>query len=97
MYQADLGYDDTLSRACQHPDNVWSLHGYHECLERFGCHAEAAIVGQKLRIAFARTDDPVTASCLCRLRTRQTRDGRPVASARAGAGSSGRPAGAVGR
>ena len=49
------------------PDNVWSLHGYHECLERLGHRAEAAIVGQRLRIAMARTDVPVTASCFCRL------------------------------
>ena len=69
VYRADLGYDDSLSRACQHPENVWSLHGYHECLERLGRHTEAAIVGQKLRIAAARTDMPVTASCFCRLRT----------------------------
>ena len=68
VYRADLGYDDTLSRACQHPDNVWSLHGYHECLERLGRDAEAAVVRQKLRIAMARTDVPVTASCFCRLR-----------------------------
>ena len=67
VYRADLGYDDTLSRACRHPDNVWSLHGYHECLERLGRGAEAAIVGQKLRIALARTDVPVSASCFCRL------------------------------
>ena len=66
VYRADLGYDDTLSRACQHPDNVWSLHGYHECLERLGRDAEAAVVRQKLRIAMARTDVPVTASCFCR-------------------------------
>ena len=58
VYRADLGYDDTLSRACRHPDNVWSLHGYHECLERLGRHAEAAIVRQKLQIAMARTDVP---------------------------------------
>ena len=64
VYRADLGYDDSLSRACQHPENVWSLHGYHECLERLERHAEAAIVGQKLRIAAARTDMPVTASVL---------------------------------
>ena len=70
VYRADLGYDDTLSRACQHPDNVWSLHGYHECLERLGRRAEAAIVGQKLRVAMARTDVPVTASCFCRLHAR---------------------------
>ena len=70
VYRADLGYDDTLSRACRHPDNVWSLHGYHECLERLGRHAEAAIIRQKLQIAMARTDVPVTASCYCRLHTR---------------------------
>ncbi|MBT8078717.1 MAG: tetratricopeptide repeat protein, partial [Gammaproteobacteria bacterium] len=27
VYRADLGLDETLSRACQHPGNVWSLHG----------------------------------------------------------------------
>ena len=69
-YRADLGYDTTLSRACQHPDNVWSLHGYHECLERLGRDAEATIVKQRLDLAMARTDVPVTASCFCRLSTR---------------------------
>ena len=69
-YRADLGYDATLSRACQHPDNVWSLHGYHECLERLGRDAEATIVKQRLDLAMARTDVPVTASCFCRLSTR---------------------------
>ena len=67
VYRADLGYDDTLSRACQHPDNVWSLHGYHECLSRLGRTAEAEIIEQRLKLANARTDVPVTASCFCRL------------------------------
>ena len=66
VYRADLGYDGTLSRACQHPDNVWSLHGYLECLEALGRADEAAIVRPKLAIAMARTDVPVTASCFCR-------------------------------
>ena len=70
VYRADLGYDDTLSRACQHPDNVWSLHGYHECLERLGRDAEATIVKQRLDLALARSDVPITASCFCRLSTR---------------------------
>jgi tetratricopeptide (TPR) repeat protein len=69
IYRADLGYDDTLSRACQHPDNVWSLHGYHECLSRLGRVAEAEIIEQRVRLASARTDVPVTASCFCRLET----------------------------
>ena len=70
VYRADLGFDDTLSRACQHPDNVWSLHGYHECLERLGRDAEATIVKKRLDLAMARTDVPITASCFCRLSTR---------------------------
>jgi len=30
IYRADLGLDNTLRRACQHPNNVWSLHGLHD-------------------------------------------------------------------
>lgn len=67
VYAADLGLDPTLARSSQHPGNVWSLHGYHECLQRLGRTAEAAIVGQQLALAAARADVPVTASCACRL------------------------------
>ena len=66
VYRADLGFDATLGRACQHPENVWSLHGYHECLERLGRSEEAIILKQRLDIALARTDVPVSASCYCR-------------------------------
>jgi tetratricopeptide (TPR) repeat protein len=69
VYAADLGLDPTLSRPCQHPGNVWSLHGYHECLQRLGRTAEAAIISQQLILARARTDVPVLASCACRLNT----------------------------
>jgi hypothetical protein len=41
VYRADLGLDPTLARACQHPQNVWSLHGLHECLTRRGETVEA--------------------------------------------------------
>jgi tetratricopeptide (TPR) repeat protein len=67
VYRADLGLDDTLARACQHPGNVWSLHGYHECLIRLGKAEEAGIVMQQLRIAAARADVPIRSSCYCRL------------------------------
>ena len=30
------GWTTRLPRACQHPENVWSLHGYHECLHAPG-------------------------------------------------------------
>jgi tetratricopeptide (TPR) repeat protein len=67
VYAADLGIDDTLSRPCQHPGNVWSLHGYHECLQRLGRTAEAAVIGQQLEQVKARADVPILASCACRL------------------------------
>ena len=68
VYAADLGVDGTLSRSCQHPGNVWSLHGYHECLQRLGRTAEAASIGQQLELAQAHADVPILASCACRLR-----------------------------
>ena len=68
VYAADLGVDGTLSRPCQHPGNVWSLHGYHECLQRLGRAAEAASIGHQLELAQAHADVPILASCACRLR-----------------------------
>jgi trehalose-6-phosphatase len=67
VYAADLGLDPTLSRSCQHPGNVWSLHGYHECLTRLGRDDEATIIGRQLQFARARADVPIEASCACRL------------------------------
>jgi tetratricopeptide (TPR) repeat protein len=67
VYAADLGLDPTLIRPCQHPGNVWSLHGYHECLQRLGRIDEAAIIGQQLELVRARADVPILASCACRL------------------------------
>ena len=68
VYRADLGLDATLRRACQHPNNVWSLHGFHECLMKLGKTSEAIIIKKALDIAVARADVPVKASCFCRLK-----------------------------
>ncbi len=59
-------FDDTLARACQHPGNVWSLHGYHECLARLGKHELARVIEQQLKVAAARADVPIRSSCYCR-------------------------------
>jgi tetratricopeptide (TPR) repeat protein len=67
VYRADLGVDGTLARACQHPGNLWSLHGYHECLVRQGKEELAAVIASQLKIAAAHADVPVTSSCYCRL------------------------------
>lgn len=66
VYGADLGMDDTLPRSLQHPNNVWALHGYHECLVKLGRVAEAHIVKQQLKFAAATADVPIRASCYCR-------------------------------
>jgi tetratricopeptide (TPR) repeat protein len=68
IYRSDLGLDSTLSRACQHPDNLWSLHGLHECLSRRGEKVEAALIKQRLDLALARSEVPVKASCFCRIK-----------------------------
>lgn len=67
VYRADLGFDATLSRAAQHPDNVWSLHGLHECLQRGGKVDEALLIKTRLDLANARADAPIKASCACRM------------------------------
>jgi tetratricopeptide (TPR) repeat protein len=69
VYRADLGLDATLSRPSQHPENVWSLHGFHECLRRQGKRTEAAIIEPRLRLSIARADVPIESSCYCRLHT----------------------------
>ncbi|WP_299679160.1 hypothetical protein [uncultured Roseobacter sp.] len=66
VYRADLGLDETLARACQHPRNVWSLHGLHECLVQRGALAEARHIKLQLDPALARATVPIRASCFCR-------------------------------
>ncbi len=66
VYRADLGLDDTLARACQHPGNIWSLHGLHECLIRRGETTEARHIKLQLDKAAARATVPIHASCYCR-------------------------------
>ena len=69
LYRADLGLDDQLRWPCQHPDNFWSLHGLHECLVRRGETVKEPLIRQRLDLAIARADVPITASCFCRLET----------------------------
>ncbi|PIB00622.1 hypothetical protein CB0940_00774 [Cercospora beticola] len=65
-YKADLGLDDTLPRALRHPNNVWALHGYHECLTRSGKTDEAESVKRQLKGLSEKSDVKVTSSCYCR-------------------------------
>ncbi len=67
VYRADLGLDGSVSRPMQHPDNIWSLHGYVECLSRLGRDEDAAQYRARLDLAQARADVDVRASCCCRI------------------------------
>jgi tetratricopeptide (TPR) repeat protein len=67
VYAADLGLDATLPRACQHPHNVWSLHGYHEALHRLGACEQADRLAPELERAMALADVPIQSSCFCRV------------------------------
>lgn len=66
VYRADLGLDGKLPRPCQHPRNVWALHGLHECLKRRGETVELPHVKVLLDQALARSDIQIRASCACR-------------------------------
>jgi hypothetical protein len=70
VYAADLGFDDTLPRACRHPHNVWSLHGYHECLIRLGHTEQAAALAPQLQRALSAADVVIDSSCSCRMAAR---------------------------
>ena len=65
VYREDLGLDQTLSRTLQHQNNLWSLHGFHECLTRRGERVESVLIKQQLDQALARAEVQVHASCFC--------------------------------
>jgi tetratricopeptide (TPR) repeat protein len=67
VYSADLGMDSTLPRALRHPNNVWALQGYHECLIKLGRIGEARMIESQLILAVAIADIPIKSSCFCRL------------------------------
>ncbi|KAJ5606826.1 hypothetical protein N7537_003445 [Penicillium hordei] len=71
-YRADLGMDTSIIRPRRHPNNVWSLKGYHECLVRLGKMDEAAVIEQSAKLALAVADVPIMASCFCRLDNSQS-------------------------
>ena len=67
QYRLDLGLDRALSRRRIRPNNVWSLHGLHECLTRLGRKDEADELTLRRDIAVASADVKIAASCFCRL------------------------------
>lgn len=69
VYMADLGVDTSLPRALRHPNNVWALHGYHECLVKLEMKSEANELTRQLESALNDADIQVKSSCFCRVGT----------------------------
>ncbi|CAK3890610.1 TPR domain [Lecanosticta acicola] len=66
VYEADLGLNDTLPRALRHPNNIWALHGLHECVKRSHRDEEAEKIRPMLEDCQAKADVPISSSCFCR-------------------------------
>ncbi|KAL5092750.1 hypothetical protein Trisim1_000487 [Trichoderma cf. simile WF8] len=69
-YAEDLGLDESLPRGHQHPNNIWALRGYQECLTLLGRTAEARLLELPLKLATCLADIPVQSSCFCRTNTK---------------------------
>lgn len=67
VYAEDLGLSEKLTGAHRHPNNVWALQGYHECMIRLGRTIEARMIQNHLKLAKAVADIPIGSSCFCRL------------------------------
>ena len=66
VYRDDLGLSGVVQRCAQHPNNVWALHGLVECLKLRGESEELPALEASLAQALAKTDVPISSSCLCR-------------------------------
>ncbi|CAG8905430.1 unnamed protein product [Penicillium egyptiacum] len=67
VYREDLGLGGNLPRRQARLNNVWGLHGLHECLIKNGKLEEARMIGVQKELALASADVIVEASCFCRL------------------------------
>ncbi len=65
-YEDDLGIGNRLPRCLQHPDNIWALHGYVECLKRQGLSADAQRYELRLNQTMLEADFDIQSSCCCR-------------------------------
>ncbi len=68
-YRDDLGIDERLPRCLHHPNNIWALHGYFECLNKMGRLDEAVEIKKQLDIALSHADINIDSSCCCRKNT----------------------------
>ncbi|KAE8377996.1 TPR-like protein [Aspergillus bertholletiae] len=72
LFREDLGFAKDFPRRRAKPNNVWGLHGLHECFMRLGKLEEATFIQSTHDVAIATADVTITASCYCRVSARGT-------------------------
>jgi hypothetical protein len=75
LYLEDLGFSDTHPRRKARINNVWGLHGLHECFMRNGKEGKARSIRLQRDIAIASADVPIKASCFCRVSAMKVKNG----------------------
>lgn len=67
VFREDLGMAEGFPRRKARLNNVWGLHGLHECLVRLGKSDQARCIEAARDVALGSADVEVTTSCYCRL------------------------------
>lgn len=78
VYETDLGLNGRLALCKQNPENVWALHGLHECLKRqnpnqisrqnlqTGRNPDIKKIEASMQAASSYADIAISSSCFCR-------------------------------
>ncbi|PYH44711.1 tetratricopeptide repeat domain protein [Aspergillus saccharolyticus JOP 1030-1] len=67
VFREDLGMAEGFPRRKGRLNNVWGLHGLHECLVKQDKLDEARLLAPYRDLAIAAADVPIVTSCYCRL------------------------------
>jgi tetratricopeptide (TPR) repeat protein len=74
LYSEDLGLSDTSSRRVARVNNIWGLHGLHECFMLNGKLQQAQGIRLQRDIAMAYADISIKASCFCRVKAMEVKN-----------------------
>ena len=66
VYETDLGINKTLPCCKQNPNNLWALHGLHECYSKLQRANDQETIAVALHKASAYADITIAGSCYCR-------------------------------
>lgn len=65
VYETDLGLNDRLPVCKKNPENIWALHGLHECLTLQKLQSDTEKINASLQAASSYADIAISSSCFC--------------------------------